>query len=66
MIDQGGGKRAAYRKKEIEDYREEKLAEERKRWDEDFGYSEPGTAVIGYWREIKNDDTCARTHARIL
>jgi hypothetical protein len=31
--------------KEIADYREEQLAEERKQWDEDFGYSEPGTGT---------------------
>ena len=31
--------------KEIEDYQERKLEEERKKWDSDFGYSEPGTGT---------------------
>src|SRR5262249_49419745 len=41
--------------KEIEDYQERKLEEERKKWDSDFGYSEPGTGTdrllekIGKW-----------------
>jgi hypothetical protein len=38
--------------KEIEDERERRLAQERKQWDEDFGYSTPGT---GTDREVERN-----------
>ena len=48
--------------KEIEDYREEKLAEERKQWDADFGYSEPGTAVDRLLEKTKNGGRATGTN----
>jgi hypothetical protein len=31
--------------KKVADYQEQRLAEQRKQWDEDFNYSEPGTGT---------------------
>ena len=43
--------------KEVEDYREEKLAEDRKQWDADLGGNSESDAAIDRLRELRAEAT---------